>query len=73
MMRGKLLIFTVGYPLSVHPQLRTCRCTAPTDANGMDRPRSRPQQLSEWVGACQEQEHRHAEQVHRSRSRHHRN
>src|SRR6201987_3378402 len=41
-------------------------------ANGMDRPRSRPQQLSEWVGACQEQEHRHAEQVHRSRSRHHR-
>src|SRR6516225_8371684 len=36
----------------------------------MDRPRSRPQRLSECVGACQEQEHRHASQVHRSRSRH---
>ena len=41
--------------------------------NGMDRPRSRPQRLSECVGACQEQEYRHASQVHRSRSHHHRN
>jgi hypothetical protein len=42
------------------------------NANGMDRPRSRPQRLSECVGACQEQELRHASQVRRSRSHHHR-
>jgi hypothetical protein len=39
----------------------------------MDRPRSRPQRLSEYAGACQEKEHRHASHVHRSRSDHHRN
>jgi hypothetical protein len=43
------------------------------DANGVDQPRSRPQRLSECVGACQEHEHRHASQVRRSRSHHHRN
>jgi hypothetical protein len=48
-------------------------CIAGNDANGMDRSRSRPQRLSECVGACQEQEHRHASQVHRSRSHRHRN
>ena len=41
-------------------------------ANGMDRPRSRPQRLSECAGACQEEERRHASQVHRSRNHHHR-
>jgi hypothetical protein len=34
----------------------------------MDRPRSRPRRLSECVGGLSEQEHRHASQVHRSRS-----
>jgi hypothetical protein len=43
------------------------------DANGMDRPRSRPRRLSECVGGLSGKEHRHASQVHRSRSHHHRN
>jgi hypothetical protein len=31
--------------------------------NGMDRPRSRPQRLSEFLGACQEKEHPHASRI----------
>jgi protein-L-isoaspartate(D-aspartate) O-methyltransferase len=43
------------------------------DANGMDRPRSRPRRFSECVGGLSEQEHRHASHVDRSRSYYHRN
>jgi hypothetical protein len=43
------------------------------DANGMDRPRSGPQRLSECVGACQEKEQHHASHVHCSCSDRHRN
>jgi len=39
----------------------------------MDRPRSRPQRLSECVGGLQEKEHRHASHVHGSWSDRHRN
>src|ERR1700736_2025336 len=39
-----------------------------TSENGMDRPRSRPQRLSECLGACQGKEHPHASRIHRSRS-----
>jgi hypothetical protein len=43
------------------------------DANGMDRPRSYPNGSQSAWGACQEQEHDHASQVHRSSSDRHRN
>jgi hypothetical protein len=36
--------------LPICPQLRTYRCVALTDANGMDRPRSRPRRHSECAG-----------------------
>src|SRR5262249_49742046 len=39
------------------PTLRTQVGHLPKSENGMDRPRSRPQQRSECVGACQEKEH----------------
>jgi hypothetical protein len=48
--RVKSVVSTARSPLPVFPAQRTCRCVAQTDANGMDRPRSRPQRVSECAG-----------------------
>ena len=46
---------------SLVPQPQLAESRQPTnDANGMDRPRSRPQRFSECAGACQQKEHHHA-------------